>query len=106
VHTELAPKNIMYFQEKDGYTERWKLIDFDSACIADKDVVKIVTNYSAPEIIRAHKNGTEIKANFAMDMFSFGLILYFLEKGTFFDDAINFPIKNNNLVAILNNLIN
>ncbi|CAB4374532.1 unnamed protein product [Rhizophagus irregularis] len=23
VHTELAPKNIMYFQEKDGYTERY-----------------------------------------------------------------------------------
>jgi serine/threonine protein kinase len=84
VHTELAPKNIMYFQEKVGYAERWKLIDFDSACIADQDVVKIVTNYSAPEIIRAHENGTKIKANFAMDMFSFGLILYFLETGTLF----------------------
>ncbi|GES76941.1 kinase-like domain-containing protein [Rhizophagus clarus] len=87
VHTELAPKNVMYFQEKDGYTERWKLIDFDSACIADRDCVKIVTNYSAPEIIRAYKNGTEIKANFAMDMFSFGLVLYFLEKGQHYWDG-------------------
>ncbi|PKY17995.1 hypothetical protein RhiirB3_430718 [Rhizophagus irregularis] len=28
----------MYFQkEKDGCTENWKLIDFDSACIVDRD---------------------------------------------------------------------
>uniref|UniRef100_U9TS83 Uncharacterized protein n=1 Tax=Rhizophagus irregularis (strain DAOM 181602 / DAOM 197198 / MUCL 43194) TaxID=747089 RepID=U9TS83_RHIID len=28
VYTELAPKNIIYFQkEKDGCTENWKLID-------------------------------------------------------------------------------
>ncbi|GES76937.1 kinase-like domain-containing protein [Rhizophagus clarus] len=87
VHTELAPKNIMYFQEKDGYTERWKLIDFDSACIADKDDVKIVTNYSAPEIIRAQDSKIEIKANFAMDMFSFGLVLYFLETGQHYWDG-------------------
>ena len=72
----------MYFQEKDGYTERWKLIDFDSACFADSlNYVKVITNYSAPEIIRAHDKGIEIRANFAMDMFSFGLILYFLETG-------------------------
>ena len=73
----------MYFQKKDGHAERWKLIDFDTACIADRDFVEIVTNYSAPEVIRAHEKGTEIKANFAMDMFSFGLVLYFLETGTF-----------------------
>jgi hypothetical protein len=74
----------MYFKNKDDYDERWKLIDFDSACIVDKDDVKIITNYSAPEIIRSHENKTEIKANFAMDMFSFGLVLYFLETGTFY----------------------
>jgi hypothetical protein len=79
----------MFFKKKDGHAERWKLIDFDSACIVDKDIVKIVTNYSAPEIIRAHENKTEIKANFAMDMFSFGLVLYFLETGTLFNGAVN-----------------
>uniref|UniRef100_U9SUG7 Protein kinase domain-containing protein n=1 Tax=Rhizophagus irregularis (strain DAOM 181602 / DAOM 197198 / MUCL 43194) TaxID=747089 RepID=U9SUG7_RHIID len=81
VHTELAPKNVMYFQEKDGYAENWKLIDFDTACFVNTDNVKITTNYSAPEVLRAHKEETVIKANFAMDMFSFGLILYFLETG-------------------------
>ncbi|CAB5187533.1 unnamed protein product [Rhizophagus irregularis] len=55
-HTELAPKNIMYFQkEKDGCTENWKLIDFDSACIVDRDNVKI-NELSAPEITRARDN--------------------------------------------------
>ena len=81
VHTELAPKNIMFFQEKDGYTESWKLIDFDAACLVDEDYVNIVTNYSAPEVMRADEQKTKITANFAMDMFSFGLVLYFLETG-------------------------
>ena len=74
----------MYFQEKDGCTERWKLIDFDAACLAGRsNHIKTITNYSAPEVIRAFDEGIEIKANFAMDMFSFGLILYFLETGIF-----------------------
>jgi serine/threonine protein kinase len=88
VHTELAPKNVMYFQEKDGYTENWKLIDFDTACFVNTDNVKIKTNYSAPEVLRAYEEGAEIKANFAMDMFSFGLILYFLETGILFSRNI------------------
>ena len=71
----------MYFKEKD-HTENWKLIDFDTACFAGSDNVKITSNYSAPEVIRAREKGTEIIANFEMDMFSFGLTLYFLETGT------------------------
>ncbi|GES87218.1 kinase-like domain-containing protein [Rhizophagus clarus] len=89
VHTELAPKNIMYFQEKDGNTENWKLIDFDRACFVSTDNVKIKTNYSAPEVLRAYKEGTYIKASFEMDMFSFGLILYFLETGHHYWDGNN-----------------
>ncbi|RIA81455.1 kinase-like domain-containing protein [Glomus cerebriforme] len=89
VHNELAPKNIMYFQEKNGYTESWKLIDFDAAGFVDRDDVKIVTNYSAPEVLRAHQKGTNIKANFAMDMFSFGLVLYFFETGDHYWDGEN-----------------
>ncbi len=74
----------MYFQEKDGYTERWKFIDFDTACFAgSSDYVKIITNYSAPEVIKAYDEGIKIRADFAMDIFSFGLILYFLETGIF-----------------------
>ena len=73
----------MYFQERDGYAESWKLIDFDAACFAGSDDVKITMNYSAPEVIRAREKNEEIKAEFAMDMFSFGLVLYFLETGTF-----------------------
>ena len=86
VHIGLTPKNIMCFQEKNGCTEKWKLIDFDAACFVDSmNDIKIITNYSAPEVIRAYDEGTEISANFAIDMFSFGLILYFLETGIFFE---------------------
>ncbi|PKC55367.1 kinase-like protein [Rhizophagus irregularis] len=47
----------------------------------------------APEIIRSHENKTEIKANFAMDMFSFGLVLYFLETGHHYWDGENEIMK-------------
>ncbi|PKK71424.1 kinase-like protein [Rhizophagus irregularis] len=90
VHTELAPKNIMYFQEKDGYTESWKLIDFDTACVVGSYYsyyTKIQMNYSAPEVIKAYEKKIKIKADFAMDMFSFGLILYLLETGDFIKNS-------------------
>ena len=76
----------MYFQEKDGYTESWKLIDFSAACFVGSYFLhhaKIKMNYSAPEVIEAYDKEIEIKADFAMDMFSFGLILYYLEIGNF-----------------------
>ncbi|CAH1764927.1 13089_t:CDS:10 [Entrophospora sp. SA101] len=78
VHLDLSPKNIMYFCD-----ENWKLIDFDSACIADKTYVSKTTTikYCSPELIQAEGDGREIKAQFSMDMFSFGLILYYIENG-------------------------
>ncbi|CAI2162136.1 5761_t:CDS:10 [Funneliformis geosporum] len=86
VHTDLSPKNIMYFQEKDG--ERWKLIDFDAACfVGSSNHVNLITNYSAPEVIKAYDEKIEIIANFAMDMFSFGLILYLFETGHHYWDG-------------------
>lgn len=84
VHTELSPGNIMFFQENNGCVESWKLIDFDTACFASSYYAKIKMNYSAPEVIRAQEEGIEIKADFSMDMFSFGLVLYFIETGIFF----------------------
>jgi serine/threonine protein kinase len=84
VHNDLSPRNVMFFQEDDG-TERWKLIDFDAACPVDSIVnVQFITNYSAPEVLRAHKNKAKIRASFATDIFSFGLILYYIETGIFF----------------------
>jgi serine/threonine protein kinase len=74
----------MYFQENDGYTESWKLIDFDTACFVGSCYAKFKMNYSAPEVIRAKEEGTKIKADFSMDMFSFGLVLYFIETGIYF----------------------
>ncbi|CAJ0755444.1 5432_t:CDS:10 [Entrophospora sp. SA101] len=78
IHLDLSPKNIMYFRD-----ENWKLIDFDSACIADKTHVSKTTTikYCSPELIQAEEDGKWIKAQFSMDMFSFGLILYYIENG-------------------------
>lgn len=76
----------MYFQGKDGYTKGWKLIDFGSACFVDSYdsyCRKFKINYSAPEVIKADEKNIRIKVDFTMDMFSFGLILYFLETGKF-----------------------
>uniref|UniRef100_U9UJP5 Protein kinase domain-containing protein n=1 Tax=Rhizophagus irregularis (strain DAOM 181602 / DAOM 197198 / MUCL 43194) TaxID=747089 RepID=U9UJP5_RHIID len=87
VHTELSPGNIMFFQENNGCVESWKLIDFDTACFASSYYAKIKMNYSAPEVIRAQEEGIEIKADFSMDMFSFGLVLYFIETGRHYWDG-------------------
>ncbi|PKK59532.1 kinase-like protein [Rhizophagus irregularis] len=87
VHTELSPGNIMFFQENNGCVESWKLIDFDTACFAGSYYAKIKMNYSAPEVIRAQEEGIEIKADFSMDMFSFGLVLYFIETGRHYWDG-------------------
>uniref|UniRef100_U9UD93 Protein kinase domain-containing protein n=1 Tax=Rhizophagus irregularis (strain DAOM 181602 / DAOM 197198 / MUCL 43194) TaxID=747089 RepID=U9UD93_RHIID len=92
VHVELRPKNIMYFQEKDGHTESWKLIYFDTACFVGSYYsynAKIKLNYSAPEVVIANEKKIKIKVDFAMDMFSFGLILYFLETGYHYWDGEN-----------------
>ncbi|KAG9297075.1 hypothetical protein G9A89_004941 [Geosiphon pyriformis] len=83
VHTNLTPKNVMLF--KNGNRKIWKLIDFDSACQVD-DVVQIGSrsiHYCCPELIRAEysRNGKPLKAHQSMDMFSFGLLLFFLETG-------------------------
>ncbi|CAH1757104.1 11178_t:CDS:10 [Entrophospora sp. SA101] len=78
VHLDLSPKNIMYF-----YDENWKLVGFDSVCTADKTCVSKTTTikYCSPELIQAEKDGGHTKAQFSMDMFSFGLILYYIENG-------------------------
>ncbi|CAI2162134.1 5760_t:CDS:10 [Funneliformis geosporum] len=93
VHNEITPQNIMYFQEKDG--ERWKLIDFDEACfVGSSNYVNLITNYSAPEVIKAYDKKIEIIANFAIDMFSFGLVLYYLETGQHYWNRENDDEKN------------
>lgn len=94
----------MYFQEKDGYTESWKLIDFSAACFVGSYYsynAKIKLNYSAPEVIIANEKKIKIKVDFTMDMFSFGLILYFLETGNFSKEIFFFFVK-----SLLNGVMN
>ncbi|CAG8563351.1 7945_t:CDS:10 [Acaulospora morrowiae] len=91
VHLKLSPGNIMFFSK---YSKGcWKLIDFGNACTV-YDVVKIVpTNYSSPEVLRAHDENISIKAHFAMDMFSFGMILMFIETGVHYWDGKDQDIR-------------
>ncbi|KAG9285226.1 hypothetical protein G9A89_002122 [Geosiphon pyriformis] len=90
VHTNLTPKNVMLFKKKNR--KIWRLIDFDSACHVDDDVEigARSIHYCCPELIRAEydQNGKPLKAHQAMDMFSFGLLLFFLEAGCHYFNCV------------------
>ena len=76
---DLSPNNIMYFNTENN-ENCWKLINFDSACIAGDTVSQfVIGKYTSPELIRARVDGTPIKAQFSMDIFSFGSILFYIE---------------------------
>ncbi|GES76938.1 kinase-like domain-containing protein [Rhizophagus clarus] len=58
---------VKYYQKREAFDiESWmlkilKMVTSKGGFDSDKDNVKIITNYSAPEIIKADENGTEIK---------------------------------------------
>ena len=95
---DLSPNNIMYFNTENN-ENCWKLINFDSACIAGETVSQfVIGKYTSPELIRARVDGTPIKAQFSMDIFSFGLILFYIEneniiEQNFLIDLIKSPKK-------------
>ena len=97
---DLSPSNIMYFNTENN-ENCWKLINFDSACIAGETVSVsqfVIGKYTSPELIRARVDGTPIKAQFSMDIFSFGLILFYIEneniiEQNFLIDLIKSPKK-------------
>ncbi|CAG8505328.1 11583_t:CDS:10 [Paraglomus brasilianum] len=82
VHSNLAPGDIMLF--KKGEQKIWKLVDFDSACFEDDNVEVSLTkiDYCSPELIRAESSKKSLPARPSLDMFSFGLIIYFIETGS------------------------
>ena len=91
---DLSPNNIMYFNTENN-ENCWKLMNFDSACIAGEMVLvsQFVTGkYTSPELIRARVDRKPIKAQFSMDIFSFGLILFYIENGSIIEQ--DFLIKS------------
>ncbi|CAG8479040.1 9882_t:CDS:10 [Paraglomus occultum] len=82
VHCNLSPGDIMLF--KKGEQKIWKLVDFDSACTTFENVEVSFKKlgYCSPELITAKSNKQPLFATPSLDMFSFGLIIYFIETGS------------------------
>jgi len=72
VHCDLKPQNILFFYDPKVGFDRWKLIDFDSACELGTPVTRGTLDFCAPESLQ------NAPATFAMDMFSLGRVLHFL----------------------------
>jgi serine/threonine protein kinase len=82
LHRDLKPANILYLVDKEGRPNLIKVIDFGVAvCLKEpshmdlhKGHVVGTLSYMAPELILG-------KASFASDLFSTGVILYYLMSG-------------------------
>ena len=85
IHRDLKPENIMLDLNKDNEILKVKIIDFGFAIFTDDvgdGLICGTTNFMAPEILRGGKYGVE------SDLFSLGVIMYFLVSGElpFFSD--------------------
>ena len=100
VHRDLKAENVMlgYDMDEDGNqsSREWKnlkIIDFGLACyseeLVDKQILCGTLSYISPELLRGHK------ATFSSDIWSLGIIFYFLLKGElpFFSETNEVQIK-------------
>ncbi|RKP14153.1 hypothetical protein BJ684DRAFT_15506 [Piptocephalis cylindrospora] len=78
VHCDLKPGNVMRFKANGEERGIWKLIDFDSSCAVGEKVERGTVDFCAPEVIRASGSGKHARATLAMDIFSFGQIIYWM----------------------------
>ncbi|CAG8550332.1 11164_t:CDS:2, partial [Paraglomus occultum] len=79
VHLDIQPGN---FVREDGIENKWRLIDFESAKVdREENVSSSTLRYAPPELIKASKQRTNIKADTSMDMWSFGCTIYELFAG-------------------------
>ncbi|KAF0552310.1 kinase-like protein [Gigaspora margarita] len=81
IHTNLTPKNIVLFHQGAANLGTWKLIDFDTSHRISTPTTLNAVNYCSPEVAKADFVGKTKKAHPSMDMFSFGLVLFFMETG-------------------------
>src|SRR4051794_22669342 len=71
VHCDLKPANFVLFGDSPE-NAKWKLIDFDSACMEGEPVERGTLDYSAPEMLN------RAPAAFSMDLFSLGRLIHWL----------------------------
>lgn len=80
LHRDLKPENIMIEVNKKGEMKRLKLLDFGLACYGDDEKamkMRVGTlNYTAPEIL------SEQPYDHRVDLFSLGVIMYYMIRGT------------------------
>ncbi|CAG8526513.1 5907_t:CDS:10 [Dentiscutata erythropus] len=77
-HTDEIKKKIVKDAANLG---TWKLIDFDTSRKISAPTTLNTVNYCSPEVAKADFIGKTTKAHPSMDMFSFGLVLFFMETG-------------------------
>ncbi|CAG8708859.1 24350_t:CDS:10 [Gigaspora margarita] len=77
-HTDEIKKKIVKGAANLG---TWKLIDFDTSHRISTPTTLNAVNYCSPEVAKADFVGKTKKAHPSMDMFSFGLVLFFMETG-------------------------
>ena len=104
IHRDLKPENVMIELDSRKIVKKVKIIDFGLSCYIDdlKDLDNIIRcgtiNYSAPEMINK-----EMVYNEKIDIYSLGVIMYFLLKGSLpFSDIKSEVIKENVLNKELN----
>ncbi|CAG8497512.1 14888_t:CDS:2 [Racocetra persica] len=79
ISKQMVPDCVLIFGAENLGT--WKLIDFDTSRKISAPTTINTVNYCSPEVAKADFVGKTKKAHPSMDMFSFGLVLFFMETG-------------------------
>lgn len=99
-HLDLKPENLLL-----GADLNLKIADFDlSHVLGDSKILSRGTRYyRGPEFFRNNSDNPELKAPFASDVYSAGIILFILKSGGIYAHSENTPLEGIDLVDLMYN---